>query len=177
MKRWVALFSQTGSEIYNLSRDLKRLPDVIATNREFQDVEKVNYNLVNTGWDRFIFLEKKPSIEEYDVILEGADIVTLHGFLRIVPPEICEKYNIYNLHPAPLTRYPFLKGKDPQKRIFEQKLEYGGNTIHKCTAELDSGEIFLEDEFLVKGFNLEIITGLTHKRATKLWYNFLKQKL
>ena len=175
--KWVALFSQTGSEIYNLSKNLERLPDVIVTNREFQDIEKINYDLVNIGWDRFIFLNKKPTIEEYDMVLDGADIVTLHGFLRIIPPEICEKYDIYNLHPAPLTRYPFLKGKDPQVRVFEQKLEYSGNTIHKCTAELDSGKILLEEEFTIKDYNLEIITGLTHKRATKLWYKFLKQKI
>ena len=30
--RWVTLFSQSGSEIYNLSLELGRLPDIILTN-------------------------------------------------------------------------------------------------------------------------------------------------
>ena len=177
MKKWVTFFSQTGSEIHNIACTINRVPDVIVTNRHIEDIEKINFNLVNKFWDRFIFIENKPSQETYDVVLKDADIITLHGYLRIIPSEICNRYNIYNSHPAPLTRYPFLKGKDPQQRIFEQKLDFGGNTIHKCTAELDSGEIMLEDEFPVKGHDLQIITGLTHKRATNLWCRFLKNKV
>jgi folate-dependent phosphoribosylglycinamide formyltransferase PurN len=177
VKKWVALFSQTGSEIYNLSKDLKRSPDVIVTNKSFQDIELINFNLVNTHWSKFLWLPKKPTVDEYILALEGADIVTLHGYLRIIPKEVCDMFNIYNLHPAPLTRYPFLKGKDPQKKIFEQKLDYGGNTIHKCTAELDSGEIILEEDFFIKDYRLDIIIGLTHKRASALWYKFLKNNL
>lgn len=177
MKKWAALFSQTGSEIYYLSYTLNRYPDVIITNKSQQEIEEINFNLLDKCWDRFIFLNKKPTVEEYNVVLENIEIVTLHGYLRIIPPEICDKYEIYNSHPAPLSMYDFLKGKDPQKRIFEQKLEYGGNTIHRCTAELDSGEIMLEESFSVKGHCLDVIVALTHKKATSLWYNFLKNRL
>ena len=171
------MFSQTGSEIYYLSCALNRYPDVIITNKSEQELECINFNLLDKCWNSFIFLNKKPTIEEYNVVLEGVDITTLHGYLRIIPPTICNSYEIYNSHPAPLSKYDFLKGKDPQKRIFEQKLDFGGNTIHKCTAELDSGEIMLEESFSVKGHCLDVIIALTHKKATGLWYNFLKNRL
>jgi folate-dependent phosphoribosylglycinamide formyltransferase PurN len=177
VKIWSCFFSQTGSEIYNLSKTLKRVPDVIITNKSIDNIDTINKGLVDEYFDRILFLPNKPNIEEYETAIPESSVVTLHGYLRIVPAIICENYEIYNLHPAPLTTYPFLKGQDPQKKIFEQKLPLGGNTIHRCTAELDSGEILLEENFNVRGLNLDTLIALTHKKASGLWYNFLKERL
>ena len=51
-------------------------------------------------------------------------LITLNGWLRIVPPDKCAKYNIYNGHPGLITKYPELKGKDPQQRMWENIHEY-----------------------------------------------------
>jgi len=177
VKNWVCFFSQTGSEIYNLSKMLKRVPDVIVTNKSIDAIDAINKHLADEYFDRIFFLQKKPTVEEYITVIPEDSIVTLHGYLRIIPPEICEGYEIYNLHPAPLSTYSFLKGQDPQKRIFEQKLPLGGNTIHRCTAELDSGEILLEENFNVERLNLDTLIALTHKKASGLWYKFLKDRL
>ena len=44
MRPWVAFFSQTGSEINNLSKSLGIYPDVIATNK--QDMTGINEELI-----------------------------------------------------------------------------------------------------------------------------------
>ena len=42
--RWVAFFSQTGSEIVNICRDIDKWPDLIVTNK--QDNETTHVELV-----------------------------------------------------------------------------------------------------------------------------------
>ena len=171
MKKWVALFSQTGTEIFNLIEDLAIKPDRIIINNS--DLTNVNSKLLNKYFDVLWVVPNKPSIEEYDTFLDESTIVTMHGWLRIVPPAICERYKIYNLHPAPLTRYPFLKSKDPQKRCIEQDLEYGGNTLHECSSELDSGKIIYEDEVRIRGYSVDVAYDAIYASAFKLWKKFL----
>jgi len=181
MKKWITLFSQTGTEIYNLINHLNILPDVIITNR--QTFEGVNEKLLDVASDRFCCVPDRPSVEEYRTALElvcckAEDMfITMHGYLRIIPSEICNDYEIYNLHPAPLKKHPDLKGKDPQKRIASTPYMYYGNTIHKCTPELDGGEIILEEHYPNLGYTLENIINYTHAKATTLWFDFLKKKL
>jgi folate-dependent phosphoribosylglycinamide formyltransferase PurN len=178
MRPWVTFFSQTGTDIYNLTKKIGKVPDKIVTNRSFEEINSINQHLVNEYYDRLYFIPTKPTIEEYETVLESENtLVTLHGYLRIVPEHICNIYEIYNLHPAPLTLYPFQKGKDPQIRCYQHGLEYSGNTIHKCTAELDSGEIMLESSFKVTRFSLDRIFKDTHQAATTLWCQFLKDRL
>ena len=45
--RWIALFSQTGTEIYEVSEILGRFPDTVICNG--QDYEEINNKLMNVG--------------------------------------------------------------------------------------------------------------------------------
>lgn len=176
MKKWYAMFSQTGTEIYNLSKTIGRVPDRIITNNN--NLEKINSQLLEECYERFWTVGSKPTIEEYRLLLEEGDVITMHGWLRIIPSKICNEFAIINLHPAPLTLYPNLKGKDPQERVFKLNLTHSGNTIHKCTSELDSGDILIESNFaLKKNYSLEDVYTYTHKDALKLWTKFLKKTL
>jgi len=88
MRPWVTLFSQTGTEIFNLSKRLNRYPDVIITNK--QDLTRANPALLacipmNT---KFIQLPVKPTTEEYLEHIPDNAFVTLHGWLRIIPPAV-----------------------------------------------------------------------------------------
>jgi len=177
MRPWVTLFSQTGTEIFNLSERLNRYPDVIITNK--QDLTRANPALLacipmNT---KFIQLPVKPTTEEYLEHIPDNAFVTLHGWLRIIPPAVCEQYEIYNLHPANLVHNPNLKGKDPQKMAHEQRLVFSGNTIHRCTAELDAGEIIDHSYTSIEGLVLDEVVRTLHEDATDLWYRFLKKHL
>jgi folate-dependent phosphoribosylglycinamide formyltransferase PurN len=176
---WGALFSQTGSEIYNISKTLKREPDFIITNKTKEQVLDINQNLFFEQGHKFVWLPKKPTVEDYKQVIPQGALITLHGWLRIIPPEICELYEIYNLHPAPIHLEGFekYKGKDPQVRIFEDKAIYSGNVIHKCIAELDAGEILAKNEFDVTGASLDKIFELTHSKAGELWCRFLQNRV
>jgi folate-dependent phosphoribosylglycinamide formyltransferase PurN len=178
-KKWCVFFSQTGSEIYSISKKINRVPDVIITNKPIHDVSSIKPELFEEYGHRFVWMPKKPSVEEYKQVIPKDSIVTLHGWLRIIPPEICDMYEIYNLHPAPIHLEGFekYKGKDPQVRIFEDKAKYSGNVIHKCIAELDAGEILAKNQFDVRGFDQDMIFKLTHSKATELWCGFLANRV
>jgi folate-dependent phosphoribosylglycinamide formyltransferase PurN len=175
MRPWVTFFSQTGSEIYRVSKKLNRVPDLIITNK--QTLNGVNTLLKDEYGARIFQISKTPSVEEYLHHIPENAFITLHGWLRIIPPIVCEKYEIYNLHPANLVHNPNLKGKDPQKMAYEQKLIFSGNTIHRCTAELDAGEIINHSYTSIEGLTLDEIVRTLHEDATDLWYRFLKKHL
>ena len=42
---WVTFFSQTGSEIYKISKRINRVPDVIVTNKTKDKVLEINEDL------------------------------------------------------------------------------------------------------------------------------------
>ena len=179
MRPWVAFFSQTGSEICNLTRRLKRAPDLIVTNRTLEYVDtKANPELQPLK-SRIRCIPKAPASDDYLSALRefSNPLVTLHGYLRIVPPDICNAYEIYNLHPGLITKYPELKGKDPQKRAFEAWHPYAGCVIHRCEPELDSGKIVADDCVYIHGNKTveSVITDL-HALAGNMWYQFLKDQ-
>jgi folate-dependent phosphoribosylglycinamide formyltransferase PurN len=174
MRPWVTLFSQTGTEIYNLIQRLNRVPNMIITNNQ---THNINTNLLVDYGYNWKYLQSKPTVEEYFKYIPEGSLVTLHGWLRIIPKEVCEKYEIYNLHPANLIHNPDLKGKDPQKMAYERKLIFSGNTIHRCTAELDAGEIIDHSYTTIEGLTLNEVIHTLHKDASDLWYRFLKKHL
>ena len=175
---WVAFFSQTGSEIVNICEEIDRWPDLIVTNR-LDGFDKINPELTKrllNGKQRMLMVEKKPPVHRYDEAIRDGAIVTLHGWLRIVPEEICDKYEIYNGHPGLITKYPELKGKDPQVRAHEGKYEIAGSVIHEVVPEVDAGKILKEGEVDIKEKSLDEVYSSLHKLSTDLWIDFLKEK-
>ena len=168
---WIAFFSQTGSEIVDISKSLGRWPDKIITNKRPEHLRKINEELLNID---IIYLSNKPTVEEYKNVLSKKCIVTLHGWLRIMPPEICEQHTIFNGHPGLITEYPELKGKDPQIRAFEGKYPVAGAVLHKVVAGVDEGKVIAEERF--NTFNLELndLFRILRDRSLYMWCNFLK---
>lgn len=182
---WKALFSQSGSEIYELSTRVGRFPDAIITNKRPEDMDKINPKLLEKAFDRFIFIPQKPTVEEYKEAIRRADMITLHGFLRILPSEICGRYRIFNGHPGLITHFPELKGKDPQAKVWwkhaDTPYKLHGHVIHKVVPEVDAGEIVSSKEFysqnIYADFNCldEYITRL-HNLAIENWVEFIKKQ-
>lgn len=170
--KWVALFSHTGTEIVNISDRLTHWPDKIITN---QLPGKFNRKIKQ----EVFFAENKPSVRSYRNLLDGADLVTLHGWMRIIPPKICEEFNIYNLHPGLITLYPELKGKDPQYRVLNSKhtYDYVGCVIHKVTPELDAGEVIMETKLRNTFYSDEAIVNALHEAAGDMWVDFLMDRV
>lgn len=177
MSRWVALFSQTGSEIYEISKRVGRFPDKIITTHSWETANKINPLLTEATKEIYLCSEK-PVPAVYRAFFRPDDLITLHGWLRIVPSEICNEFVIYNGHPGLITHYPELKGKDPQKRAFEGKYKRIGCVIHKVIPEVDAGEVEASaetDKF--KDMTLEDIIDTLHEMSVELWCGFLKDRI
>ena len=174
--KWIAFFSQTGSEIADLSEALGRWPDIIITNERPEDLRTIDPRIEKQGYFTWA---NKPSEEDYIELLEANSkaIVTLHGWLRIVPEYVCERSNIYNGHPGLITKYPELKGKDPQIRAFEGKYKTAGAVLHKVSGGVDEGEIILSEEFNTYGLDLNGLFRILRDRALSMWISLLKKVL
>ena len=174
VNKWIVFFSQTGTEIVDIAKSMDRWPDKIITNTRPEHLRKINEELLER---EIIYLPNKPTVDDYNVVLEDNALVTLHGWLRVMPPTICEKFLIYNGHPGLITEYPELKGKDPQVRAFEGKYPVAGAVLHKVTAEVDEGKIIAEERFNTFNLELDDLFHILRDRSLYMWTNFLKMVL
>lgn len=178
MKPWIALFSQTGTEIYKLIQQTGHVPVKVLTNRQPDCLEGVNASLLASYGHLITYLPFKPRSEDYFEAVGDVDVViTLHGFLRILPVDVCEKYLIFNGHPALITKYPELKGFSRQRDAFYSREEYPtiGTVIHRVGAELDAGEVFLSNEEVNAVTSLEDAYTTLYRMSFDLWLTFFKE--
>lgn len=175
-RKWIAFFSQTGSEIVLISEALGRWPDMIISNRRSDNIRTITSELPK---DKIYYTSNSPEDYEYYHYLGQVrePIITLHGWLRIIPEEICNKYEVYNGHPGLITKYPELKGKDPQLRAFEGNYNTGGCVIHKVTPGVDEGEVLMEREIGIRLLDLNETFRKLHNTSVDMWIEFLKERL
>jgi len=189
-RRWVAFFSQTGSEIVNVSKAIDRWPDLVVTNK--QDDKTTHVELVQRvrqGDTKLVTLPAWPKEIDY---LKAADklgfsilreewmnevLITLHGYLRILPPDFTKSSTIYNGHPGAIHIHPELKGINPQKKAWKENHIRVGCVIHKVTPELDDGPI-VEKCLINNNFEtfIDFLDAL-HVASSELWINFLNERL
>lgn len=172
---WVTLFSQTGSEIVNVSRRLGRKPDLILTN-----------NKNPTSWNPGIVEDKNNvlmlsvnDLHSHLMLYDRNCTITLHGYMRILPPAVCNKFaNIYNGHPGDILKYPDLKGKDPQQKAFDKQYTDAGAVIHRVTAGVDEGPVqSYINNININGYDVGGIIQLLKVAQEELWVNFLRGKV
>ena len=175
-KVWIAFFSQTGAEIADIAESIGRWPDRIITNERPDNLRTIDERIVKQG---FFTFSNKPDVEEYSELLSyfPEALITLHGWLRIVPPEICERHSIFNGHPGLITEYPELKGKDPQVRAFEGKYPVAGAVLHKVVAGVDEGKVIMEERFNAWNLELDDLFRILRDRSLYMWCKFLKKVL
>ena len=144
---WTVFVSQTGSEVYNISKEMGILPKLLVTN----NIKKLSTHV----WEYLEYngciikeIPFNPVLDDYsqEEIL-NSDLITLHGFLRVLPGDFINKFEggIFNGHPALISKYPELKGLNKQEDIFYHKEKYPemGSVIHMVTDVLDDGKIIL----------------------------------
>jgi len=175
--KWYAFFSQTGSEIVDISHAIQRVPDLIVSNN-FEEKIKFNPKIRKLGptimqGDHSILMNycRNQTLTNKDDIL-----ITLHGYLRILPSDLCDLYEIYNGHPAAIGMYPELKGKDPQIRTWEGKYPSIGSVVHRVTAGVDEGEIISTVFATTKATSLEELYGILRQTSLQSWVDFLKMR-
>ncbi len=179
MKRWVAFFSMSGSEIYNISQALGKFPDAVVTNRTHIDgVHQDLLDVLSPG--QLIMIPNRPKVEEYDTAIREASVkptetlVTLHGYLRIIPASICDVYEIINCHPGQIKKYPELRGKDPQRRAINHPTI--GTVLHRVTAGVDEGPILTSASCYNKWKTEEGVTDRLKEMSAKLWIDLLRKQ-
>lgn len=179
--KWFAFFSQTGSEIVNISEQLGRKPELIVTN--------------NTSETKYKFHPKLRTLKttimsgDHDILMNYFEkqtlypvsevLITLHGYLRIIPPKVCNLYEMYNGHPGAISLYPELKGKDPQIRVWQNRNEYDiiGSVVHRVVPEVDDGTIEIEDYIQNTATSEEEVFELLKITSLDSWVQFLQRKL
>lgn len=179
-RKWYAMFSHTGSEIRNVSRELNRRPDRIFTNNAECD------GSLNVHFGRH------EALLQYMISsLEPGSVLTLHGYNRILPTwfvQWLKEHDVecYNLHPAPIQLYRELRGADPQERLYAGiktgDYVFIGNVIHVVVPEVDAGEILAwdlreVDEAEPACRSVAALCDDLHKAATELWVQFLQEVL
>ena len=171
---WIALFSQTGSEIFNIAMRLKRAPDFIITNNEDRSTWHPGIERLESS----MIIGKHKDLMDVMMNMREDALVTLHGYLRILPPEIVERFNIINGHPGDIVKYPELKGKDPQAKAIELGLPSTGVVLHKAVAEVDAGEILKREERAIyAGTNTEQLILDLKAIQLNLWCELLREQL
>lgn len=179
--KWAALYSQTGSEICDISDKIGRYPDLVISDNVL-GLPKTDSRIVNAKkciYGQYKTLSKQQKIDYYNV-LKDYDIITLHGWLNIVPKVVCESYTIYNGHPGLINYFPELKGKDPQVRAWENisNYKYIGSVVHRVTSEVDGGEILnFRSALSTDCVDLDSTFSELKKTSLYCWIDFLKNKL
>jgi len=170
--KWVALFSQSGRELYHITRNVGTCPDIILTNNMdvntwYEDVHKIpRIGIMKTKDIHNTLLNMKPCI------------ITMHGYNRILPTEITKVHQVFNGHPGDIIKYPELKGKDPQEKAFNLKLSSSGTVIHRATEELDGGDIHLFKRVDIDArWSLKELCDHLRSASIDLWTYFMTDLL
>ena len=179
--KWAALYSQSGSEICDISEQIGRYPDLVISDNVL-GVPKTDSRIGNCK--KVIFGQYKPLTktqkEAYYDVLKGYDLITLHGWLNIVPKSVCEKYVIYNGHPGLINYYSELKGRDPQERTWDNIATYMyiGSVIHKVIPEVDCGDIItFKKNLSINCVTLDDTYNELRKTSLESWIEFLKERI
>ena len=98
---WTAFYSQTGSEIVALCKKLDIKPTAVVTNNPKKTSEE-NYKFFRENNITIVHLPFNPSPDDYLLTPTSVRIISLNGWLRILPPFICKQWKgrMFNGHPA-----------------------------------------------------------------------------
>lgn len=169
-KPWIAMFTRSGKTLADVCERVGYWPDCVYTNN-FKHLDPrilQQPGLYRLSHDNIMKVLRNQYFQGY--------LITLMGYLNIIPPNICKSYSIYNLHPANIKDYPEYKGKDPIERIFkDNRLEALGNVLHKVVSEVDSGEIVQVE--LYKADTIDDAYNMANEYAVKMWAKLLEMEL
>ena len=175
-KDWGVLISQTGSEVIAISKETGFLPSLIVTNN-LSKIAPINLEILRENGVNVETIPFKPTFLDYlGSGIMDKKLVTLHGFLRILPASFFNEYKgkIYNGHPALISQYPELKGFNMQEAIVGKKAQYPliGSVIHEVIPELDAGRIVTSAQVTNVAINNDHAYALLRKTSLETWKYF-----
>ena len=175
-KNWAVLVSQTASEVIAISQELGFFPSLLITN-SLRKIPQKNLEILGKNNVEIRTIPFNPTLENYLIpdLLEKK-LITLHGFLRIIPPGFFSQFKggLYNGHPGLITYYPELKGKDPQVRAWEGKYQAVGSVVHRVTEGVDEGEVVRFSAVPNTAQTLDEMFYILRSTSLQAWKNFFQ---
>lgn len=91
-------------------------------------------------------LELSKVLSSYQV-----DLIVLAGYLKMIGPNLLDKYTIINTHPSLLPKFggKGMHGMHVHEAVIQAKEQYSGATIHFVNQEYDKGNIISQTKVLV----------------------------
>ena len=176
LSNWGVLVSQTGSEVIAISEKLGILPGLVITNRVTNISEK-NMEIFGKNSVEIVVLPNKPTLDQYlrSGMLEK-ELITLHGFLRIIPESVFSHFKgeMFNGHPGLITVYPELKGFNKQEDVAgnQEKYPYCGSVVHKVIPELDAGEVVSAYQVMNRANTIDEAYAILRETSLNSWIHF-----
>lgn len=83
-------------------------------------------------------IELEEVLEKYDI-----DLIVLAGYLRMISPNLINKYTIINTHPSLLPKFggKGMYGMNVHRAVIEAKEKVSGVTLHYVDEHYDTGSI------------------------------------
>lgn len=175
MKKIAVFASGNGTNFENIlnRKDINaEIVFLICDNKNARAIEIARKNAIDT----FVFSPKDyDSKKDYEREISkridtlDIDLIVLSGYMRILSKDFVEKYDrkIINIHPSML---PLYKGKNAIEQAFLDGKDIFGVTVHYVNAEVDDGEIILQERVSdTFGLSLEEVTRKVHELEYKLY--------
>lgn len=87
------------------------------------------------------------------LIPDDTDLIVLAGFLSILKPEFCDKWQqkIINIHPSLLPKFggKGMWGMHVHQAVIDAGEKESGATVHYVTSGIDEGELILQEKISV----------------------------
>jgi phosphoribosylglycinamide formyltransferase 1 len=91
-------------------------------------------------------------------------ICVLAGYMLIIGPEMCDKYNMINLHPA-LPNGPKGTWQDVIWTLMEHRASESGAMMHLVTPDLDRGPVITYCRFAIEGPGFDEFWSETNRKS------------
>jgi len=121
------------------------IPLICLSHKKFKTAKKEEGLDIKKEWRIGYDREVNKKIEPF-----APDLCVLAGYMLIVGEELCQKYNMINLHPA-LPGGPVGSWQEAIWALIQNKAETAGAMIHLVTPELDRGPTVSYCLFYIKG--------------------------
>jgi len=121
------------------------IPLVCLSHRKFKTTKEEEDLGIKQAWRIKYDREVSKKIESF-----APDLCVLAGYMLIVSEELCQKYDMINLHPAP-PGGPTGSWQEVIWTLIQNKADTAGAMIHLVTSELDRGPVISYCVFSIKG--------------------------
>lgn len=121
---------------------------VVSDNANAYALERAKANHIET----YIIQNKnfaQRDLELSDVLSKySIDLIVLAGYLKMIGPNLLEKYTIINTHPSLLPKYggKGMHGMHVHEAVIAAHEKYSGATIHFVNQEYDKGNIISQTQ-------------------------------